>query len=151
MIIKNKLDKPFGPSGTFAGLVIFSAGVGILFYSPGFGITFILLGTFVGFTYTLTYINTDKKCIRYVHKIFGIFPLGKWVYVKPSMKILLRRSHQGFRSYSYSNRKLDIHQVDYRLVLTDYNGNEIAELKKEKDTKEAERSRSMLRDALKIN
>ncbi len=151
MKIKNKLDKPFGPGGTFTGLVIFSAGIGILLYSIGFGIALILIGMFIGFTNSMAYIDTDQKKVRYSNQLFGIIPTGKWVQVTPSMKIILRRNHRGYRMYSRSNRKLDIHQHDYRLVLTDFNGNEIAELKKEKGAREAQKSRTALLKELKIN
>ncbi len=59
MIIKNRLDKSFGPAGTFAGIVLFIAGI-ILTYFYLSGVIIILIGAFAGFTGTSAIAELDE-------------------------------------------------------------------------------------------
>ncbi|MFZ4520559.1 MAG: hypothetical protein ACOYNC_02570 [Bacteroidales bacterium] len=129
MKTKNNLDKTFGPSGSFAGLILLAAGI-ILVYFYFSGFTLILIGGFVGLTSTSAMIDDDKKRVKFSNNIFGIISIGKWIPVVPSMKIFIKELQQTYRSYSQGNRAHDLTKKDFRLMLTDANGAEIMPLKK---------------------
>ncbi len=67
MIIKNKLDKPFGPFGTATGFFMFLGGI-IATYFSLFGLIIAFIGAFVAFTTTSTIVDTDNKKIMPIKK-----------------------------------------------------------------------------------
>jgi hypothetical protein len=129
MKTKNKLDKVFGPVGTSAGLFLFVAGLIITYFSLT-GLILVLIGAFVGFTATSTVIDFDKKRLRFSNNIFGIFPIGQWIFIQKDMKIGIKKTNKVWRSYSQSNRTLDIAKNDYRIILFDSKGKEIMPMQK---------------------
>jgi hypothetical protein len=128
-MIKNKLDKAFGTAGTFAGAIIFIAGI-IMTWFHFSAVFLILIGGFVGFTSTSAVIDYDKKRIKFSNDLFGIIPFGKWIQISPGMKIGIRESRQTYRAYSRGNRALDVEKNDFRLVLLDFENKEIMPVKK---------------------
>ncbi|MCX6268223.1 MAG: hypothetical protein NTW16_12835 [Bacteroidetes bacterium] len=131
MTIKNRLDKAFGPAGSFAGMIIFIAGI-ILTYFYLSAAFLILIGGFVGFTSTGSIIEYDKKRIKFSNDIFGFIPTGKWIQILPNMKIGIKESNQRYRAYSQGNRSLDVDKKDFRLILFDSDNKEIMTIKKYK-------------------
>jgi hypothetical protein len=129
MTTKNKLDKMFGPVGTSAGIFLLVAGLIITCFSLT-GLVLVLIGAFVGFTSTGTLIDFEKKRLRFSNNIFGIFPIGQWIFIQTDMKIGIKKSNKVWRAYSRSNRTLDIANNDYRLILYDSNGKEIMPIQK---------------------
>lgn len=129
MILKNKLDKSFGPSGTFAGYTLFVAGL-VITYSNWGGILLIILGAFMGFSSTGTVIDTDKKRIRFSNNLFGFIPAGKWIDIDPSMKLGIKESNITWTTFSRSNRSIDTVKKDFRIALCDSGENEIMEISK---------------------
>jgi hypothetical protein len=129
MITRNKLDNIFGPVGTSAGIFLFFAGLIITYFSLT-GLILILIGAFIGFTSTSTSIDFDKMRLRFSNNIFGIFPIGQWIFIQKDMKIGIKKSNKVWRAYSRSNRTLDIANNDYSLILYDFNGKEIMPLQK---------------------
>jgi hypothetical protein len=127
--MKNKLDKSFGPVGSFAGFVVLLAGLGTLYFS-GFSLILVLIGAFMGFTFSSTEIDFDRKRIRFVNNLFGIIKVGTWMNVKPEMKIGIAKSRKTWKTYSGGNRELDITNEDYRLVLYNSSGKKIMPVKK---------------------
>jgi hypothetical protein len=125
----NKLDKTFGPTGTSAGIFLFAAGLIITYFSLT-GLILVLTGALIGFTSTSTSIDFDKKRLRFSSNIFGIIPIGQWIFIRSDMKIGIQKSNKLWRTYSRSNRILDITNKDYRLVLYDSNGKEIMPIQK---------------------
>lgn len=115
MIIDNKLDKVFGPVGTFAGFVLIIFGA-VNMVSAG-SIFLMILGTFTSFTVTGTELDTEKRKVRYYNKIFGLFKTGKWHDLGLLKGIRVIHSVKSYISYSLSNRSLNIHQKDYRILL----------------------------------
>ena len=85
MIINNKLDQSFGPVGSFAGIVVFVAGLGAVYYSL-YAVILALIGAFVCFSYSCTLIDLDKKRIRFSNNLFGVIKTDQWITVKPDMK-----------------------------------------------------------------
>lgn len=105
------------------------AGLAVLFNTPG-GWILVLIGAYIGFTTSSTRIDTKKKRIKFSNNVFGIIPVGKWIALKPEMKIEIRKKHTGYRTYSKSNRVLDIHVKDFRIILFGADDTEIMPVKK---------------------
>jgi len=129
MKANNKLDKSFGPVGSFAGIIVFFAGLGSLYFT-WFSLILVLIGAFMGFTYSSTEIDFDRKRIRFVNNLFGVIKIGQWMSVKPGMKIGIIKSRKTWKTYSGGNRELDVTNEDYRLVLFDSSGKKIMPVKK---------------------
>jgi hypothetical protein len=149
MIIKNKLDKAFGPVGNSAGIFLFVAGLFITYFSFT-GLILVLIGAFVGFTSTSTSIDFDNKRLRFSNNIFGIIPVGQWISIQSGMKIDIKKSNKVWRAYSRSNRTLKIADNDFRLILYDSNGKEIIPLQKAKNLDSAKLNLDALRKQLGI-
>lgn len=129
MIIKNKLDITFGPFGSSTGFFLMIGGL-IATYFSIFGILIATIGAFAAFTSTSTSIDTAKKKIRYSDNLFGIIPFGKWIDIKPEMKLGLKKYHRGFVGYIRGNQPVDIHNNDIRIFLYDSNNKMIMPVKK---------------------
>ena len=91
MILKNKLEIAFGPFGSSTGFFIMIGGIIATFYSL-IGPVIVIIGAFAAFTSTSTRIDTDKKRIKLSNNLFGIIPVGKWIEIKPGMKLGLKKS-----------------------------------------------------------
>lgn len=129
MIIKNKLDIAFGPFGSSTGLFLFIGGIITVYFSL-FGLIIAIIGAFVSFTSTCTFIDFDKKRIKFSNNLFGIFPVGKWIDIKPGMKIGLKKSHKGYRAYIRGNQPVSLHINDIRIYLYGPDNKQIMPVKK---------------------
>lgn len=114
MIINNKLDKVFGPSGTFAGYIMIGIGVIFAFHSLG-SIILIIPGAFTAFSTTGTIINTETKKVKYYTSYFGLTKTGKWLDINIFSEIRLSRSIISYRVYSRSNRQTETKKSGYRI------------------------------------
>ena len=150
MVTNNKLDKSFGPVGTTAGIVLFVVGL-ITTYHSFYGLILIVLGAFVGFTSTSTFIDFDQKRIKFSNNIFGIIPTGKWIPVDQTMKIGIQESNVTWRTFSRGNRALDIADRDFRIVLFDSADQEIMQIKKTHSSDSAEMEGNTLCSQLDIS
>lgn len=130
MITKNILDKPFGPAGTFAGIFIFIVGLFATVMFSLTGLFLVLIGAFFGFTYTSTILDFEKKRVKFLNNLFGIIPYGQWLDIMPGMKLGLKSSNMTYRTYSRSNRTLDVSKKDIRLLLFDENNKPLVPLNK---------------------
>ncbi len=139
MILKNKLDKSFGPSGTFAGYTIFVIGL-VATWSTWGGLLLVIVGAFMGFSSTSSVIDTDKKKIRFSNNLFGILPTGKWIEIDDLMKLGIKESNVTWTTFSRSNRSIDTVKNDFRIVLCDSGEKEIMEISKS-DSFEAAKDR----------
>jgi len=115
MLIKNKLDKPFGPAGASTGIILFIVGVVTTWFTL-VGLVLVVPGAFIGFTSTGTLIDTEKKRIKFLNMLFGFIPYGKWMQIEPGMKIGLKKSHMGYSIATKGNSR-DIHINDIRISL----------------------------------
>ena len=116
MKIVNKINNSFGPVGSFAGIFIAIIGIAMSFYSLA-AILLVIFGLFVGFSSIKTCINTEDKKIRFCFSPFGIFNLGKWKKIVPGMKLGITKYNAIYRTYSRSNRILDLKSDDYFIYL----------------------------------
>jgi hypothetical protein len=135
MTQKNKLDKSFGPSGSFAGYILFAGGL-IATYSNSGGLILVLIGAFVGFSSTSTLIDPGKKRIKFSNNLFGFIPIGKWINIENSMKLGIKESNVTWTTFSRSNRSVDTVNKDFRIALYDSSENEIMEIHKDDSLEE---------------
>lgn len=135
MILKNKLDKSFGPSGTFAGYIIFVVGL-VTTYSNWAGILLVLIGAFMGFSSTSAIIDATGKRIMFSNNLFGFIRTGKWIDLNATMKLGIKESNITWTTFSRSNRSIDTVRKDFRIALCDSDENVIMEISK-KDSLES--------------
>jgi hypothetical protein len=136
MIEQNRLDTFFGPVGSFAGIIIFIAGIIMTFISFT-AFILIVFGAFIGFSHSGTSIDIEKRRLRFANYLFGFIPLGKWVDIKSDMKIGLVFSGKTWRTFSKGNRTVDIVSKDFRMALFDKNNQVILHIKKYKNQQQA--------------
>lgn len=129
MIIKNKLDRTFGPFGSSTGFFLMLGGVLATYFSI-FGLLLVIIGAFAAFTSTSALIDTDNKKIKYSDNLFGILTVGKWIDLKPDMKVGLKKSHRGYMGYIRGTQPVGIHYTDVRIVLYDSDNKQIMPIKK---------------------
>lgn len=150
MITNNRLDKSFGPVGTYAGVIVFIAGIIMTLFSYS-ALILVFFGAFVGFTSTCTLINYDKKRIKFSNNLFGIIKIGHWINIEQDMKIGIKKSDLIWTAYSQTNRTLDIPNKDYRIVLYDSDNKEIMPIKKTKTLDSAKIVLETLHNQLGLN
>jgi len=120
-IVNYKLDKSFGPAGAAAGFFLMAVGVITIFESFS-GAVLIILGSFMAFSSSGCTIDFDRFRIRFTNNLFGLFRVGKWLYVSPRMKVGLSDTHMVYRVRSLSNRSVDVSTDDFRVFLYQDNG-----------------------------
>jgi hypothetical protein len=149
MIIRNSLDKSFGPVGSSAGTLLFFGGLVSLYFSLT-GLVLVLLGAFVGFSSSSTAIDFQNRRMRFSNDIFGFVKTGKWIDLEPEMKLGFRHEGRAWRSYSLSNRAVDVATNDFRIFLFDSTGKTIMPVLKTDTPEKAESELVRLGDQLKL-
>lgn len=135
MVVDNKLDKSFGPSGVFAGYVLLI--VGVVSILSGVGLIVALIGAFTAFTYSGVQINTDKKLYRTYSSVFGALKVGHWKKLSGFTQITVLKSNKKYTTFSRSNRSIETRQIDYRVNLVNPSKNERVAVKKCNSMEEA--------------
>lgn len=128
-MVKNKLEKPFGPFGTSTGFFMLIFGI-VATYFSFYGLLIVIIGAFVFFTSTCTLIDPAGKKIKYSINLFGFIPAGKWIDIKPGMKVCLKKSHRGYRAYIRGTQKIAIHGNDIRIFLYGSDNKQLIPIKK---------------------
>ncbi len=131
--ITNSFGKTFGPVGSFTGIVLFT--LGLVFFLLGYlgGIVIVLIGAFIGFTKQYTTIDFEQNRVRYGDMLFGFAKTGKWQEIQSDMQIGFWHSNKVYRTYSRSNRTLDITQKQDLICLYDKRGKKLMNLIRLKD------------------
>ena len=124
-----KFDKSFGPVASFSGIVIFIAGLIATYFSLT-GLILVIIGAFIGFTNSSTTIDIENKMIRFSNNIFGIIKTGTWINVDKDMSVGIKHDKKVYRTYSRSNRILDLKVHNTILYLFDKNGNQMLPIMK---------------------
>lgn len=128
MVIDNKLDKAFSPSGVFAGYILLI--VGVVSILTGVGLIVALIGAFTAFTYTGVQINTDKNVYRTYSSLVGGIKVGHWKKLSGFTQITVSKSKKKYTTFSRSNRSIETNQIDYRVTLVNPSKNNRVEIKK---------------------
>jgi len=113
---KNKLDRVFGPFGSSMGFFLLLGGI-LATYFSFIGLIIILIGAFISFTTTSTLIDFENKKVKFSNNLFGIIAIGRWINIKPDMKVGMKKIHRGYRAYIRGTQAVDIHNKDFRLIL----------------------------------
>ena len=116
MRINHTLDKSFGPTGSFSGLILVFVGVILVpFYWTG--TILIIIGAFVGFTASGCEINTETRQVRQYHLLCGLFKKGTWQSLDGFSGLRVVNTRTSYRAYSLSNRATVTTKEDFRVVL----------------------------------
>jgi len=116
MIINNKIEQIFGTAGSTSGYVFIIIGIVLLFYSFT-GILVLIIGAFMAFSTTSAIIDFDNKRVKFSNNLFGFIKTGKWIDISPKMKIGIKKSDLSWRSFSRSNRSIDIDDKDFIIYI----------------------------------
>ncbi|MFH1296173.1 MAG: hypothetical protein ABIJ04_02730 [Bacteroidota bacterium] len=144
-----RLDKSFGPGGSFAGLILVIVGLVLIpFYWTGS--ILIVIGAFAGFTGSGCEIDVKNRRVRPCHLLLGIFKTGKWRAMDSFQTIRVVRTIRSFRTFSLSNRAMNTTQEDYRVVLEAGTPQSRLEMQKFKTREEALLEARKLADLLGI-
>lgn len=123
-----KFEKSFGPIGSSAGILMFFVGLFATFNSF-YALFLMVFGAFLGFTTQRTKIDFDQKKIKYSTVLFGFIGTGQWIMIESTMKMSIKKSKKVWRSYSRSNRVLDVDQESLQIILCDSAGKLIMPIK----------------------
>ena len=150
--MEHKLDKIFGPSGTFAGYILILTGVLAFFVveNPVGALVPILVGIFVAFSSTGTQLNFNSRKVRSYTAYFGFLKSGKWQDLDLYDQIQIAEPVIHYRTYSRSNRSLDIFKKDYRIMLLGDHLKLRVPLQKFKTFKQADREAEKISSLLNI-
>jgi len=149
-MIINKLDKSFGPSGSIAGVFLFISGIIIIFFSFS-GLFLILFGAFWGFSTSGTIIDVENSKIKFSNNLFGFWVTGQWFDIEPDMKIGIKVLTKVWRTFSQSNRTLEITVKNFGIMLYRADNKEIMPIMKTKSLDKAKIELDRLSQLLKLD
>lgn len=112
----NRIEKSFGPTGSFAGLIVFIGGLILITYSFS-GVILIIIGALFGFSYSSTTLDYDRRRMKFSNNIFGLIKTGHWIEVNETMKVGVQHSNTTWRSFSQGNRVNDLEQKTIMMFL----------------------------------
>jgi len=116
--IDNKIEKPFGKTAVFVGVVFLITGT--LMALNGaiiWGILVVLFAALVVFTFSGIEIDTEKYEVRQYNKWFGLFKTGKWKSLQAYIGVTLVPITTRESMASWSNRVTSNKKTDYRIYL----------------------------------
>jgi hypothetical protein len=119
----NKIDKLFGPAGSFTGLsmAVFSV-VAFIYGSAVTGIVLLIAGLFMAFTFSGTIIDYRKRRIKSYTCLFGFLNIGKWTDINEFSRFTISRSRRTYTALSRANVPLTLKTCDIRLKLLNKTG-----------------------------
>ncbi len=118
MKIDNKIEKPFGKTVVFVGVIFCLTGIGMLLHSAIFwGIIVVLFSVLVIFTFSGVELDTEKYEVRQYNKWFGILKTGKWKSLRAYIGVTLVPIITRDSVASWSNRVTSNKKTDYRIFL----------------------------------
>ena len=116
MIARYNISKITGPSGVFAGYILFVLGLVALYFSLT-AIPVIILGAILAFSRQASIIDFGSKRYKPVFYLFGFLPLGNWVDLEPEDTVLVKHMKGKYTTLSLSNRNSALAVDDYRVIL----------------------------------
>lgn len=117
MIIRNRLDKSFGPMPAFAGIVLSVAGILMICHLTG--ISLLVAGALLATATDETTIDTDRKRIRSGTRLLWMFTLGKWQEISEFTGVTLIPVCRKYSVNSRSNQQQTSGEKDYRIYILD--------------------------------
>jgi hypothetical protein len=118
LIIDNKIEKVFGKTPVFAGIIFLVAG-GIMLIAGAFvlGLATLFIAAFVIFTFWGVEMDIKTRRIKQYIKWFGFIKTGKWKSVDSYIGITLIPISTIESMASWSNRIISSKTTDYRIFL----------------------------------
>lgn len=113
--------KFFGPSASYAGLILIAAGILTMSYSLT-ALVLVVPGAFLAFTSTGTLIDTANKRIRPYTSFFVIIRTGKWINIDQFTRFSISKATRKYTSYSRANVRFDMDVSAIRLLLLNHDG-----------------------------
>ncbi|MEE4284643.1 MAG: hypothetical protein V2I31_00795 [Mariniphaga sp.] len=118
MKVDNKIEKPFGRTAVFVGVLFLLVGSLMLLNGAIFwGILVVLFAALVVFTYSGIEIDTENYEVRQYSKWFGLFKTGKWKSLRAYIGVTLVPITTRESMASWSNRVTSNKKTDYRIYL----------------------------------
>jgi hypothetical protein len=116
--VDNKIEKPFGRTAVFVGVLFLLVGSLMLLNGAIFwGILVVLFAALVVFTFSGIEIDTEKYEVRQYSKWFGLFKTGKWKSLRTYIGVTLVPITTRESMASWSNRVTSNKKTDYRIYL----------------------------------
>jgi hypothetical protein len=142
-IRNNKFGKFFPPVQIFMGYVFIACG--ILFVSTSLlTLLFLIPGTFMGFTYSGTIIDTDNHRVKPYIVLFGIINTGKWIDISQFTRFNIIKASKKYTTYSRGSVRFDMVSSDIELLLINKNGTKKVVLNKYSNFEDAQREKDEL-------
>jgi hypothetical protein len=116
MILKQKISNIIGPSGIFAGYILFLGGLVAVYFSLT-AIPVVILGAVFAFSNTRSYLDLGSKRYKVVFYLCGVLPIGKWEALDPEDLVSVRHTRGVYTSFSMSNRRSSVGRDDYLVIL----------------------------------
>ncbi|MBN1951031.1 MAG: hypothetical protein JW801_07495 [Bacteroidales bacterium] len=117
MILKQKISNIMGPSGIFAGYVLFFAGLGAVYFTLT-AIPVVLLGAVLAFSTTRSTLDLGSKRYRIRFFLAGVIPFGKWEDLDPEDQVSVRHLKGTYSSFSAGNRRTTVGRDDFLVILS---------------------------------
>jgi hypothetical protein len=139
--IDNKIEKAFGRTSVFTGIIFFFAGFFLMV--AGFNIIGAItfsLAIFVGFTYSGVELDTERRLIRMYSNWFGFIRTGKWRSLKNYIGITLIPIARWESMASWTNRMTASKTTEYRIYLVNDSRKPAIAIKKCKSHETAQNS-----------
>lgn len=143
-MIKYKLDKTFGKTGSILGYLILLAGIYVSFYS-WIGFTTIFVGAFLAFSYNSSQIDFEKRKFNYSSNLFGVISIGSWLDIKEGMNLKIRETGKATLS---ADGKSSL--GEFKIYLINEKDVEIVEFCKASTLVEAEKCLADIKNKLEI-
>jgi|GEM_PF-256891 len=116
--VDNKIERAFGRTAVFAGVIFLIAGIFILVSGAYIlGAFTVLLAVFVVFTDAGVEFDTEKHRMRMYNNWFGFVRTGKWKSLHEYIGVTLVPISRWESMSSWSNRTTSTKTTDYRIFL----------------------------------
>ena len=118
MKVDNKIEKAFGKTAVFSGIIFLMAGL-IMFLAGAhiLAAVTVVISVFIVFTYSGVELDTENRRIRMYNSWFGFIRVGKWKSMKQYIGVTLVPIARWESMASWSNRITSNKTIDFRIFL----------------------------------
>lgn len=141
--INNRLDKSFGISMLFPGILFIIFGLVFIIFSY-WTIILVIIGALIAFSHTGVKIDIENKRVMFYQNFFGIIKSGKWETLEKYIGLTHLPMNHIHQVKSLSNRSTSIVEKDFRIFLVNKSKKPEFPLKKCKTKEEAQREMDIL-------
>jgi len=149
MYLRYRLYRVYDIGGLVFGILMITLGCITIFKSLS-GAFLIIFGAYLVFTDSACVIDVTHYRISFPYQLFGFINIGKWMYVRRDMELLLTETKKPFKVRCASNRIIDVSDAKYLLLLYDSKEKKSFLILKTKSKEKAEKELVRLSDLLDI-